>query len=69
MPSCFNVSFVNIVLGIERFSLALGGLKLTLTCGESPLGAREVRFAHLKLAAELPLLSCSCLKLLVSRGF
>ncbi len=41
-----DISFVNIVLCVERLSLALGSLKLTLTCGEGALGAREVRFAR-----------------------
>src|SRR5258708_30673109 len=63
------VSLVNTVLRVESFSLALGGLKLTLTGGECPLGAREVRFARIKLAAELPFLSCGRFKLLVRCGF
>src|SRR5258708_13391560 len=63
------VSLINIVLRVESFSLALGGLKLTLAGGESPLGAREVRFARIKLAAELSFLSCRPSKLLVPRAF
>src|SRR5579859_2372707 len=63
------VSFVDIVFRVERFSLTLGSLKLTLTGGESPLGAREVRFARIKLTAKLSFLSCGRFKLLVRCGF
>ena len=43
-----DISFVNIILCVERLSLALGSLELTLTCGEGSLRARKVRFARLQ---------------------
>src|ERR1700677_2628981 len=60
------ISFVNIIFCVQRLTLSLRRLKLTLAGRQSSLGACEIRFTSFNHAAELTLLSGGRLQLLVS---
>src|ERR1700722_14802974 len=60
------ISFVNTILCVQRLSLTLGRLELTLTCSQRALGTREIRFTRVKHSVQLALLSCCGFQLLMS---
>ena len=60
------ISFVNVILCVQRLPLALRCLELALACGQGSSGAREIRLPRVYRAAELTLLRGGRFQLLVS---